>query len=98
MSLRAIVQARTLQVTLSRVDASTFEMALERTYAAVAHDVWPKGCHDDEELVSVLCDQLEAHGRLTPDELSRFRLLRRDVKAQLVHRAVYGDGVDGSLD
>lgn len=81
-TLREHAAARRSQ-TLSRVDVSTFEHGLARTYDAVAQDCWGGFTPTDDEYVSVILDRLEAHGGLTPDELATFRMLPLATKRQL---------------
>jgi hypothetical protein len=88
MGLRDRVQALEQATTVSRLDADTFVEALKRTHFSVAGQTWgARGPATHEELVAVLCDSLETHGNLTPDEYWRFRLLSKEIKAILVARA-----------
>lgn len=83
-SLREHVEARKAQTVLSNVDSATFQMALQRTYEAVADGVWAGRTPSDDEFVAVVCDKLEMHGRLTEDEYKQFRLLRSEDRKSVV--------------
>lgn len=62
-------------VQLTPCDIATFEQGLQFTYEAIAADCWGSRTPPDDEYVSVVIDQLQAHGRLTPDEFAKFSLL-----------------------
>ncbi len=82
-TLREHVEARKVSTTLNAVDRETFKQALARTYSEIRSNVWPGQTPEPDEFVAVVLDQLELHGRLTPDEFKQFRLLRKEIKTEI---------------